>query len=166
MSTAIYIFAVVGFLGRLVYTGIAMRSRLVVWVLTLLGLGLYVVLFLEGLSPAEPVTRFVLVYGTPALAAVCAGMFALGYAVPSWLRAAGHQRRVAQSAALLTGVFTALLIVDLNRTVGRMPLLWPFLNPEMCFVGGVMAYLIFNARIFEMDSEPAPEREQNTKGRF
>lgn len=164
MSTAIYIFAVVGFLGRLVYTGLAMRSRAAVWILTLLGAGLYVALFLAGFSPAVPATRFVMAYGTPALAAVCAAMFAAGYAVPSWLRAAAHQRRLGQSAAFLTGVLTALLIVDLNRTVGRMSLLWPFLNPEMCFVGGVMAYLIFNARIFEMEDDPGPERERRVKG--
>jgi hypothetical protein len=156
MSAAIFIIALVGFTGRLVYSAIAIRSRVVVCVLSVAGAAIYGALLAGGVSPAEGALQLLARFGAVALLFLCAVMFGLGYGVPSLLRYAERKSRAWQGSMFLAAVLGGVLVVDLGRTIGGMPLVWSVLTPEMCFVGGVMAYLIFNARIFETDSDPEP----------
>ena len=156
MSTAIFIIALVGFVGRLVYTAIAIRNWIAVTGLTLLAAVIYGVPLMTGYSVTRGVVRLWAAFDFVAVVLCGALLLVIGYGVPSMLAHAERKSRAWKWTAFLVALLATFLTVDLARTIGGAHLIWVLLTPESCFVGGVIGYLVFHARIFESDSEPEP----------
>jgi hypothetical protein len=159
MSTAIFIIALVGFSGRLVYSARAIRSWVAVSALVILAAALYGAPLALGYSVSGSAMELFGGLGSGAVVLFSLLMFGIGYGVPTFLAYAERRSRAWTALALVVSIVGTILAADLGRSVGFLPLIW-LLNPAMCFVGGVLAYLIFRARIFEMESEPETARRE------
>src|SRR5258706_7817015 len=156
MSQAIFIIALVGFFGRLVYAAIAIRNWIAVTLLSLFAAAIYGVPLATGYSVTRGVVRLWAAYDFAAVMLFSALLFTIGYGVPSLLARVERKSRMWKWTGFLVALLATFLTVDLARTIGGAHLIWVLLTPESCFVGGVIGYLVFHARIFESDSEPEP----------
>jgi hypothetical protein len=156
MSQAIFIIALVGFVGRLVYAAIAIRNWIAVTLLSMLAAVIYGVPLATGDSVSRGVVRLWAAFDFVAVVFCSALLFAIGYGIPSLLARAERKSHTWRWTTFLIALLATFLTVDLARTIGSAHLIWVLLTPESCFVGGVIGYLVFHARIFESDSEPEP----------
>jgi hypothetical protein len=160
MSQAIFIIALVGFFGRLVYAAIAIRNWITVTLLSLLAVTIYGMPMVSGFSVARGVVRFWAAFDFVAVVLCSALLFVIGYGVPALLARAERKSRMWKWTAFLVGLLATFLTVDLARTIGSAHLIWVLLTPQACFVGGVIGYLVFHARIFESDSDSEPAQRR------
>src|SRR5258708_29433730 len=124
MSQAIFIIALIGFIGRLVYAAIAIRNWIAVTLLSLLAAAIYGVPLMTGYSVTRGVILFWAAFDFAAVVLCGALLFVIGYGVPALLARGGRKSRLWKWAAFLGGLLATFLTVDLARTIGFAHLLW------------------------------------------
>src|SRR5256885_15033220 len=109
MSQAIFIIALVGFVGRLVYAAIAIRNWLVITGLTLLSAAIYGVPLMTGYPVTRGVIRLWAAFDFVAVGLCGALLVTIGYGVAGMLGRAGGERRRGERAAFLRAPLATVL---------------------------------------------------------
>lgn len=158
MSTALFIIALVGFVGRIVISAKNLRHWGIVTVITLFAATICALASYAGVSSSIAYTWMWGPLGTAAVLPWCVLMFAIAYGVPTLLRAAERRGSLTwEVPALLLAMVSAVAAYDIWTYVGNLSFLWSFVNPPYSFLAGMVLYLVFRARFFEDDGGDAGE---------
>src|SRR5258708_9059431 len=117
MSQAIFIIALIGFIGRLVYAAIAIRNWIAVTLLSLLAAAIYGVPLMTGYSVTRGVILFWAAFDFAAVVLCGALLFVIGYGVPALLARAERKSRMWKWTAFLVGLLAPFLPLALARTI-------------------------------------------------
>jgi hypothetical protein len=165
MSTAIFIIALVGFMGRIVISAKNVRSRGIVTVIALVATAICTLMWYAGLTSAIAYAWTAGPLGSAAALPFCALMFAIGYGVPTLLRAAERRSLTWEAPALLLAMVSTVVAFDVWRHAGWLSFLWSFVSPPFSFAGGMVVFLVFRARFFEDDGGDVREPRAHSSQR-
>lgn len=158
MSTALFIIALVGFVGRIVISAKHLRHWGIVTAVALAAIAICALAWYAGVSLARAYWWMAGPLGEASALPWCLLMLAIGYGVPTLLRAAERRGDLRwEVPALLLAMLSAVVAFDIWNQMRGLSFLWGWVNPQDSFLAGMVLFLVFRARFFESDDGDAGE---------